>query len=107
MNQDRPIVDDFQLVHRVVRRKKSRVPCEINLNVVRQMRVVGVVCAENVDLNRTACSPGPGLRGSGFALLDENPCAGARTGMRVAFLYLGKPTGLLVELVQYDQPRRG
>ena len=47
------------------------------------------------------------LRGSGFALLDENPCAGARTGMRVAFLYLGKPTGLLVELVQYDQPRRG
>ena len=46
------------------------------------------------------------LRDSGFALLDEKPCAGARPGMRVAFLYLGKPTALLIELVQYDQPRR-
>lgn len=39
----------------------------------------------------------------GFAMIDAAPCTGARPGMRVAFLYLGKPTGLLIELVQYDR----
>ncbi|HEX4703411.1 MAG TPA: VOC family protein [Pseudonocardiaceae bacterium] len=46
------------------------------------------------------------LRASGFMPLDNVPCAGARDGMRVAFVYLGKATGLLIELVQYDVPRR-
>jgi methylmalonyl-CoA/ethylmalonyl-CoA epimerase len=46
------------------------------------------------------------LRASGFRPLDAAPCAGARDGMRVAFMYLGRATGLLIELVRYDQPRR-
>ncbi len=46
------------------------------------------------------------LRSRGFFQLDEAPCAGARDGMQVVFMYLGKTTGLLIELVQYDQPRR-
>jgi methylmalonyl-CoA/ethylmalonyl-CoA epimerase len=46
------------------------------------------------------------LVGRGFVMVDTAPCAGARPGMQVAFLYLGKPTGLLVELVQYAERRR-
>jgi methylmalonyl-CoA/ethylmalonyl-CoA epimerase len=46
------------------------------------------------------------LRGHGFLPVDKRPCAGARDGMRVRFLYIGDPVGLLVELVQYDEPRR-
>ena len=46
------------------------------------------------------------LAGRGFVMVDTAPCAGARPGMQVAFLYLGKPTGLLVELVQYAERRR-
>ena len=43
------------------------------------------------------------LRQSGFVAVDPQPCAGARPGMLVAFMYLRRPAGLLVELVQYDQ----
>lgn len=43
------------------------------------------------------------LRRLGFAAVDSRPCRGARAGMTVAFMYLRKPAGLLVELVQYDQ----
>lgn len=43
------------------------------------------------------------LRRQGFAAVDSRPCRGARAGMRVAFMYLRKPAGLLVELVQYDR----
>lgn len=46
------------------------------------------------------------LRASGFLAVDAKPCPGARTGMRVAFMYLGRATGLLIELVQYAEPRR-
>lgn len=46
------------------------------------------------------------LKGHGFLPVDKRPCAGARAGMRVMFLYLGDPVGMLVELVQYDPPRR-
>jgi methylmalonyl-CoA/ethylmalonyl-CoA epimerase len=42
------------------------------------------------------------LRRQGFAAVDSHPCRGARVGMRVAFMYLRKPAGLLIELVQYD-----
>jgi methylmalonyl-CoA/ethylmalonyl-CoA epimerase len=42
------------------------------------------------------------LRKQGFAAVDAVPCAGARPGMRVAFLYARSPAGLLVELVQYS-----
>ncbi|MFC4907211.1 VOC family protein [Actinomadura gamaensis] len=42
------------------------------------------------------------LRAQGFTAVDREPCAGARPGMRVAFLYARRPAGLLVELVQYD-----
>jgi methylmalonyl-CoA/ethylmalonyl-CoA epimerase len=42
------------------------------------------------------------LSGSGFVAVDRAPCAGARAGMRVAFMYLRKPAGLLIELVQYQ-----
>jgi methylmalonyl-CoA/ethylmalonyl-CoA epimerase len=45
-----------------------------------------------------------GLRERGFTLVTGRPCAGAREGMRVAFLYARRPLGLLVELVQYDRP---
>jgi methylmalonyl-CoA/ethylmalonyl-CoA epimerase len=46
------------------------------------------------------------LRRPGVTPLDAAPCRGAREGMQVAFLYLRAPAGFLVELVQYDQPRR-
>lgn len=46
------------------------------------------------------------MRRPGVTPLDATPCRGAREGMQVAFLYLRAPAGLLVELVQYDQPRR-
>lgn len=41
------------------------------------------------------------LRAAGFRPVDLAPCAGARADMLVAFTYLPKPAGLLVELVQY------
>lgn len=41
------------------------------------------------------------LRRAGFVQIDASPCAGARPGMRVAFLYLRKPAATLIELVQY------
>lgn len=41
------------------------------------------------------------LRQAGFVAVDAQPCAGALAGMRVAFLYLRRPAGLLVELVEY------
>lgn len=41
------------------------------------------------------------LRQAGFTPVDHSPCAGARPGMLVAFTYLPRPAGLLVELVQY------
>jgi methylmalonyl-CoA/ethylmalonyl-CoA epimerase len=52
------------------------------------------------------------LRRSGFAAVDARPCAGARPGMQVAFMYAGKPAGLLIELVRYapvtqSDPRAG
>ena len=43
------------------------------------------------------------LRAAGFIVVDAAPCAGARAGMLVAFTYLARPAGLLVELVQYDR----
>jgi len=46
------------------------------------------------------------LRRNGAIPLDERPRAGARDGMRVAFVYLGRATGLVVELVDYRGPRR-
>jgi len=48
------------------------------------------------------------LRRNGFVAIDQEPCAGARPGMRVAFMYIRKPAGLLIELVEYStngQPR--
>jgi methylmalonyl-CoA/ethylmalonyl-CoA epimerase len=41
------------------------------------------------------------LRGHGLVPVDAAPCAGARAGMRVAFMYVPKPAALLIELVQY------
>jgi len=41
------------------------------------------------------------LRHAGFTPVDLRPCAGARPGMVVAFTYLARPAGLLVELVRY------
>jgi methylmalonyl-CoA/ethylmalonyl-CoA epimerase len=43
------------------------------------------------------------LRAAGFTIVDRAPCAGARAGMLVAFTYLARPAGLLVELVQYGR----
>jgi methylmalonyl-CoA/ethylmalonyl-CoA epimerase len=43
------------------------------------------------------------LRRQGFVAVDSRPCRGARAGMRVAFMYLRRPAGLLIELVQYDR----
>jgi methylmalonyl-CoA/ethylmalonyl-CoA epimerase len=43
------------------------------------------------------------LRRKGFAAVDSRPCRGARPGMKVAFMYLPKPAGILVELVQYGR----
>jgi methylmalonyl-CoA/ethylmalonyl-CoA epimerase len=45
------------------------------------------------------------LRGSGFVQIDATPCAGARPGMRVGFLYLPKPAATLIELVHYSLSR--
>jgi methylmalonyl-CoA/ethylmalonyl-CoA epimerase len=47
------------------------------------------------------------LRRDGFRLLDREPCAGARPGMRVAFMYVPRPAGLLVELVEYGSGEQG
>lgn len=41
------------------------------------------------------------LVGLGFVRIDKLPRAGARPGMRVAFLYAEEPAALLVELVEY------
>lgn len=41
------------------------------------------------------------LRSHGLVPVDAAPCAGARPGMRVAFMYVPKPAALLIELVQY------
>jgi acetylornithine deacetylase/succinyl-diaminopimelate desuccinylase-like protein len=41
------------------------------------------------------------LRRAGFVPVDAEPCAGARPGMQVAFMYLPEPGGVLVELVRY------
>jgi methylmalonyl-CoA/ethylmalonyl-CoA epimerase len=46
------------------------------------------------------------LRANGCVPVDAEPCAGARDGMTVAFMYLGKPVNLMVELVRYERPRR-
>ena len=46
------------------------------------------------------------LRASGFVAIDAKPCAGARPGMQVAFMYLRKPAALLIELVQYGTRHR-
>lgn len=45
------------------------------------------------------------LRRTGGIPLDQRPRTGARDGMRVAFVYLGPATGLVVELVDYRGPR--
>jgi len=42
------------------------------------------------------------LKECGFVAVDRQPCAGARPGMQVAFMYAGKPAGLLIELVRYS-----
>lgn len=42
------------------------------------------------------------LRRHGYVETGPRPCAGARPGMRVAFMYARKPAGLLIELVQYS-----
>ncbi|MEV1115548.1 VOC family protein [Actinosynnema sp. NPDC049800] len=47
------------------------------------------------------------LRANGFALVDAEPCRGARDGMAVQYLYAPKPAGVLVELVHYATARRG
>ncbi|GAB2966299.1 VOC family protein [Saccharothrix stipae] len=47
------------------------------------------------------------LRANGFALVDAEPCRGAREGMAVQYLYAPKPAGVLVELVHYATARRG
>ncbi len=39
----------------------------------------------------------------GAVPLDREPCAGAKPGMRVGFVYFGPPLGLVVELVQYTR----
>lgn len=46
------------------------------------------------------------LRANGFALVDAEPCRGARDGMAVQYLYAPKPAGVLVELVRYATARR-
>lgn len=43
------------------------------------------------------------LRSHGFVAVDQVPCQGARDGMLVAFMYLRKPAGFLIELVQYER----
>ncbi|GLZ01160.1 VOC family protein [Actinoplanes sp. NBRC 103695] len=44
------------------------------------------------------------LRTNGFSPVRVTPCAGARKGMTVTFLYLRQPVGLLIELVHYADP---
>jgi methylmalonyl-CoA/ethylmalonyl-CoA epimerase len=43
------------------------------------------------------------LKREGFLAVDSRPCQGARPGMRVVFMYMRQPAGLLIELVQYDE----
>lgn len=45
------------------------------------------------------------LRDSGFFIINAHPHDGARSGMRVAFMYAKKPASLVVELVQYQAGR--
>ena len=47
------------------------------------------------------------LRGHGLVPVDAAPCAGARPGMRVSFMYVPKPAALLSELVQYGVAETG
>jgi methylmalonyl-CoA/ethylmalonyl-CoA epimerase len=47
------------------------------------------------------------LRGHGLVPVDAAPCAGARPGMRVSFMYVPKPAALLIELVQYGVAETG
>lgn len=42
----------------------------------------------------------------GFVRIDDGAHEGARPGMRVMFLFLPEPVNSLIELVQYDEPRR-
>jgi methylmalonyl-CoA/ethylmalonyl-CoA epimerase len=44
------------------------------------------------------------LRREGFVAVDQEPRAGAKPGMRVAFVYARRPAGLLIELVEYRRP---
>jgi len=46
------------------------------------------------------------LRGAGLVPVDREPCAGARPGMRVMFMYAPRPADLLVELVSYLDPTK-
>ena len=46
------------------------------------------------------------LRGEGFVAVDRQPCAGARPGMRVVFLYVRKPGAFLIELVALGGRRK-
>lgn len=47
------------------------------------------------------------LRDQGLVVVDRAPCAGARPGMQVVFLYMGRPVALLIELVQYKRDDPG
>lgn len=42
------------------------------------------------------------LRAAGMVFFDEHPKAGARPGMKVAFLHPASTRGVLIELVQYE-----
>jgi methylmalonyl-CoA/ethylmalonyl-CoA epimerase len=46
------------------------------------------------------------LREHGFVPVDSQACAGAKAGMRVAFMYARRPAGLLIELVHYETMTR-
>lgn len=46
------------------------------------------------------------VTGAGLVPVDKEPRAGARPGMRVAFVYARQPLGLLVELVEYGSGGR-
>ncbi len=41
------------------------------------------------------------LREAGLVALDPVPRKGARPGMRVVFMHLGRRSGVLIELVEY------
>lgn len=43
------------------------------------------------------------LTATGFVAIDARPHAGARRGMRVAFVYAKRPARLVIELVQYTE----